>query len=400
MDLRAYLLGTEVYTILGADPESCLNRLNEKGIPIHNVKRTDDFSLTFTVPGGHRRDILRCCDRTYCQGQCVQKIGLKQELKKCLRRPFLILSVLFAVLFTFLMESVLWKIQIEGESEEAERRILYTLRDQGVDIFRKTRTMDTEALRYALLDEVSELSWVAVNLRGGKLTVLALESEPKEEGDMVAPGHLIAHRDGVITESVVLEGMPLVKVGDSVVEGQILVSGFEDYGIYMKGVCAQGEIHGQTWYRGTVITPSVRGIKEFTGRAWQEIYIIFGRKSINLSGSSSNLGVTCDKIVSTKQLSPSDYPLPLYLQRVIYREYRIREAPMPREDAQDLLCRSWESCLLSSMVAGRIESTDQVCFEEGGLYILQGESICHELLSRPMAMEPPQKGADPIGTDH
>ena len=112
------------------------------------------------------------------------------------------------------------------------------------------------------------------------------------------------------------------------------------------------------------------------------------------------MGVTCDKIISTKQLSPSDYPLPLYLQRVIYREYRIREAPMPREDAQDLLCRSWESCLLSSMVAGRIESTDQVCFEEGGLYILQGESICHELLSRPMAMEPPQKGADPIGTDH
>ena len=400
MDLGAYLLGTEVYTILGADPESCMNRLNQQGIPIHNVKRTDDFSLTFIAPAGHSREIFHCCDKTYCQGRCVKRMGLKQDLKKGLRRPFLILSVLLAVLLTFLMESVLWKIQIEGETEDAERKILHTLREQGVDIFKQTKAMDTEDLRYALLDEVSELSWVAVNLRGGKLTVLALESEEEEEPQNGAPCHLIALRDGVITESVVLEGMSLVKVGDSVAQGQILVSGFEDYGIYMKGVCAQGEIHGQTWYRGTVVTPSLKGIKEYTGRTWQEIYIIFGRKSINLSGSSSNLGVTCDKIVSTKQLCPSEYPLPLYLQRVIYREYRIREAPMPREEAQELLCRSWESCLLSSMVAGRIESTEQVCFEEGGLYILQGESICHELLSRPMALEPPQKGADPIGADH
>ncbi len=400
MGLRDYIFGTGAYTVTGADPEGCLNKLNINGIPLQNIQKEDDLTYTFTAPLPREQEILTLAERSYCQGFCSGRYGLKVDLQKLLHRPFLLISLVIALFLTFSMGSLVWKIRIDAGDDHAEWKIRHVLRDLGVDIWCRTEDVDPLHLRYALLNEIPELSWVAVNPKGGKLTVLALLKEKVENTADTGPCNLVAVREGVITESTVLEGMDLVKVGDSVSQGQILVSGIEDYGLYMKLVRAEGEIYGQTWYRGTLVTPSKRAVKQYTGDISHEIRIIFGRKSINLSGSSSNLGVSCDKIINTIQLSPPGCPFPLYLQRVTYREYILQDQPMPRETAQELLCRSWESCLLSSMVAGKIQQTDSVCFEKGGLYILQGESVCEELISRPMSPEPSQKGADPIGTDH
>ena len=394
------LKGTAVYEIEGADPDGCVNRIAEAGIQIWNVRKIDDFTYTFVGPAREETLILSMIRKCYCTGSCLEKRGFYWDLKKLCLRPFLPISVILAFLITCMMSSLIWIIAVQVEDPEIEREIRYALREMGVDIWSPSENVDPTELRYALLNRIPELSWVAVNPKGGKITVFANTMLSQMDQETNLPRNLVAVRDGVITDSVVLEGMALVKPGDSVKKGQILISGIEDYGIYMKAVCADGEIYGQTWRQGTVVTLSQRSLKQYTGRSWQEYFILFGRKSINLSGSSRNLGVTCDKIIDTKQISPPDSALPLYLQRVTYREYVLQDQPMPRDPALELLCRSWETCLLSSMVAGRIESTDFVCFENGGLYIFQGQSVCQELLTRPMPLDPPEKGADPIGTDH
>ena len=400
MGVREYIVGTAVYTVTGADTEGCLNHLTREGIPVWNINRVDPLTLAFHSRERLEQQILAIVDRACCHGQCTNKRGMRQDLSAALRRPILLLSLIAAMVLSFLMEGLIWKIHIDVEDPDTETEIAHVLRDMGVDIWKHSKAVDPQELRYALLNRIPQLSWVAVNPRGGKLTVLALCKEREEQTSHSAPCNLVACRDGVITESVVLEGMPLVKTGQSVRAGQILVSGIEDYGIYLKAVQATGEIYGQTWRQGTLVTPSVEGIKHYTGRTSQEINLIVGRKFINLKGSSSILGGTCDKMIDTEQMCLPGCPFPLYLQRVTYREYTILEHPMPRDRALELLCGSWENCLLSSMVAGRVEKTDSVCFEEGGLYIFCGESICHELLSRPMELEPLMKGEDPIGTDH
>ena len=400
MGIKSYMFGTGVYSLQGADPEGCLNKISHHNITLWNIDRKDTFSVTFSAPLSEEKNLTDLSEKAYCNISLIKRYGLVCDLRKLLHRPFLLLSVLGAFCLTFLLESLIWNIQIHTDSDTIELQIRHVLQDYGVDIWTKSKTMEPQSLRYHLLNEIPELSWVAVNRKGGKLTVLAIETESEEQKDRSTFCHLIAARDGVITESIVLEGMDLVKVGDSVKQGQVLISGIEDYGLYMKAVRAEGEIYGQTWYQGTLVTPSTTGVKQYTGRSRQEIRILFGRKSINLSGSSSNLGVTCDKIIDTKQFSLPGYSFPLSLQRVTYREYTVIDDPMPQDVAQDLLCHSWESCLLSTMVAGRIEKTTSVCFEKGGLYVMQGESICHELLSRPIYPMPSEKGADPIGTDH
>ncbi len=400
MGMKDYILGWATYEITGAEPEACLNRLTGAGIPIWSLDRRDPLTLSFTSRPGHETRIRDLAGRTCCQVRRTAVGGLKQDLLRLLHRPVLLLSVVTAMVLSFLMEGLIWKIHIDAGDPAAAEEISHVLRDMGVDLWHPSKGVDPQELRYALLNRIPDLSWVAVNPRGGKITVLALSNDPQEEEDNTSPCHLIACRDGVITESMILEGMALVKTGQSVQKGQLLVSGIEDYGIYMKAVRATGEIYGQTWHQGTMVTPSQRSVKHYTGRTYRETNLILGRKFINLQGSSSILGGTCDKMIDTEQIGLPGCPFPLYLQRVTYREYTIQAVSLPRDQALELLCGSWENSLLSAMVAGRVEKTDSVCFEEGGLYIFCGESICHELLSRPMELVPLMKGEDPIGTDH
>lgn len=400
MTFREYITGIGRYTVTGADPESCLNKLSAEGIYLWDIVQSEPLTYTFTSYLKAEARILAICESSYCYGECICKKGMGPDLMRLLSRPMLILSLTAALILSFLLEGLIWKIHIDVDDPKIVPEISHALRDLGIDIWTRTKHVEPSELRYNLLNTIPELSWVAVNPKGGKLTILALVKESTEDRSHTSPGNLIACREGIITESVVLEGMPLVKIGQSVRAGQILVSGVEDYGLYLKAVRAEGELYGQTWYSGTLVTPSTQQVKQYTGRTFEEINLIIGRKFINLQGSSSILGVTCDKMIDTEQFSLPGCPFPLYFQRVTYREYTTKTEPIPREQALGLLWDSWDSCLRSSMVAGRVEHTDYDCFEEGGLYIFCGESICHELLSRFMELAPLMKGEDPIGTDH
>ena len=100
-------------------------------------------------------------------------------------------------------------------------------------------------------------------------------------------------------------------------------------------------------------------------------------------------------MIDTKQLSLPGFRFPLMLQRITYREYILEPASLSSVDAKELLAQRWNRSLMSAMVAGTVEHTDSVCFENGGLYIMQSESICNELLSRTMPLEPPYEGEMP-----
>ena len=89
--------------------------------------------------------------------------------------------------------------------------------------------------------------------------------------------------DELLTNGVIV---PPCKVGDTVKAGQILTSGFEDYGLCLKAVRAEGEIFGRTWYTGTVLRPAVEWEKAYTGQVFVQRSLIVGRKRINLSERS------------------------------------------------------------------------------------------------------------------
>ena len=394
MNLTQYIQGISKYRLKGADIESCLSRYGKEGLPLYDIRKESDFSCTFLAEPTYEPRLKALASGTCCELSRLWQKGLRRDTGRLLRRPFLLASVFLAILFSFLLHRRIFLIDIPHSPGVDSHSILRSLQNQGINVGCSAKDLDLQKLKYRLLQDVPDLAWVAVNRRGGQLSILTLPREEAPEGQSPGPAHLISCTEGIITELNVHEGMELCKVGDSVSKGQVLVSGIEDYGLYLRAVRAEGEIYGRTWHTGTVIFPSQQPQKHYTGRSESVWSIIFGRKRINLSGNSSIYGVLCDKMISTEQFRLPSCPFPLYLEHTVYLEYTLQEQPFPQGLAEELLAQSWQEQLLDSMIAGQVEQTASVCFENGGLYIFRAQSSCRELLSRALPIESPFEGEE------
>ena len=239
-----------------------------------------------------------------------------------------------------------------------------------------------------MLLRMPELAWLAVNRSGGRVQVLVTErQQPPDTRAPYAVANVVAARDGVLTEVSVTEGMRLCAVGDTVRQGQLLVSGYEDYGLFIRPVCASAEIYARTWHTGTVVTPAERLEKRYTGREWKQVTLIVGKKRIKLWGNSSISQQDCDKMIVEKAVRTSGYAYPLRLETAILREYVLEPAPAPQVQTEKLLQEAWRRAVQAQMLAGRIDVTQESLLMQGGLCILQAQSDCTELISRTLPLE-------------
>lgn len=393
MGLLSYLQGKSRLRIIGAAPEHCLNALTKAGISFSNVEREDALHYCISLTPRDARRAQELAGKCFCDVEILQECGAGFDLKRAAKRPVLLLGLLLCLFFSFYLQSYVWVIDIDGCEALPDEKLLRTLSDMEICVGMRADEIDMQTLRAELLKELPELSWVALNRTGGRICVLVCAREEKKDNQpQYAAADLIAVRDGVITHGNVSEGMRLFQIGESVKEGQVLVSGFEDYGLCLKGVCASGEIYGQTWHTGALAMPSQRMKKCYTGRTWTKRTLILGRKRINLSGNSSFLGTLCDKITDKTQLRLPNYRFPVVLETELFREYTLAPEKLPRYEAERMLLEAWQRELENSMVAGKIEQTTHHCIESGGLYVLQAKSICNELISRVKPMQMPYEG--------
>ena len=392
MKRSAYLHGACRYELTGADPLLCFRRMTEAGISLWDIAQQHALTYTFYAPRSDAVSIEKIALRSCCELKMTAVYGLRRDIQRLLSRPFLVFGVFVAFLLGFFLQTRIWIIEVQDCEQADEAVILHALQDLGVKIGMRGKEIEEQSLKFELLQGIRDLSWVAVNRSGGRLTVLTLGREEEENRDLLSASHLVACRDGIITELTVLEGVELCKVGDSVSKGQTLVSGIEDYGLYLRAVESEGEIYGQTWHEGTMVHPAKWLEKTYTGRQWKGLSIIIGRKRINFSRNSSILGASCDKMVDSIQLRLFGYEFPVYFRREICKEYRTSEVPVDPHAAEEELRTAWTELVCSDMVAGRIEETQSTCIENGGLYILQGESLCHELISRSLPIHAPFEG--------
>lgn len=388
-------------SIKGASPQDCLNLLTQAGIPFWAVERADELCYYISAPYRKEKPVEKIALRAFCTAEHVSGRGLPLLLKKSLRRPALILCMAAAIALCFLLQSRIWVIEVKGNSRVPQEVILRALADLGIEPGANGADYDPQLLKMKMLNAVPELSWIAANRTGGKITVLVTERDlPQEEPESAPAGNLVASSDGVIVDYSVSEGLRLFQRGEAVTKGQILVSGYEDYGLCMRAVCAEGEIYANTWRQGTVVTPSVTLEKTYTGREWKQITLLVGRKRIKICGNSGISVGSCDKMIDVKRLRLPGYEFPVAVETATYREYTLRERPIDPDAVRGELEHAWETMTRADMIAGVIERTDYRYSQSDMLCVLRAESVCREMIARFVPIYGHYEGENYDGTDH
>lgn len=170
----------------------------------------------------------------------VKRYGLPFKLKSNRRklRTTFCLAVFFITLW--ILSHHIWSIEIVGNKVTNKTDIISALREIGIYEGVRSSDVSPKTDRERLLLKLDTLSWCSLNVEGSRLTVNVSEITEKETAKV--PVNLIAEYDGIIKKINVTSGSCLVKVGDTVATGEVLVSGIIESAEGTKFAASSGEI--------------------------------------------------------------------------------------------------------------------------------------------------------------
>jgi similar to stage IV sporulation protein len=221
-----------------------------------------------------------------------------------------------------------------------------------------------------------------VNVHGSRAEVIVRERIPKPEVvPEDEPTNVVAEKSGILTELRVLRGETLVKTGQTVLAGDILVSGFVTSSFApVRMEHAMAEIKARTWYELSACSPLTEEIKVPDGKDKSRYAVIFFGRRINFYAGSGILWPNCDKIKEEKKLALKDvFTLPVKLVKETCRPYRTVTV---RRDENALLAELQDS--LSERLAkeigedGSVVSTAFSSAKSGGVLIVTLRAECNE----------------------
>ena len=384
MDFWQSVNGMVTLRITCADPPGILTAIHNACIVLHHVTMPDEMTLTVTV---RRQDVSTLHRILKNKGVDIQRDrhwGLYWALRSLLRRPVLLGGILFLLALCAYLPTRVFFFRVEGNVTVPTRLILEQAAACGLDFGASRRAVRSEKVKNALLEAVPQLQWAGVNTAGCVATISVRERQLSSPQDATGGvSSIVATRDGIIQEVTVTGGSAACKVGQAVKKGQILVSGYTDCGISIRGERAKGEVYAVTERKITASMPTdwtYRGENQTVAKKYG---LIIGKKRINFYKGSGLLDTGCVKMYEEKFLTlPGGWQLPLAIVTEVWISFPSASVSVSVDEASTALTDLAREHLQQIMIAGRILSKSETVSQEDGVLKLEGVYGCLEMIGK------------------
>ena len=300
--VRKYLSGYLKIQIFGYSPERFLNLCSYQNINLWDLNVKDRaYEMKISVKDFRKlKPIIR---KTKTKVKVVQRYGFPFFLQKYKTRQFLLLGLLMGILFLFLMSEFVWKIEIAGNIRCSDEEIRMFLKTINIEEGKRKKDISCEEIAKRMRENFDDVIWVSASMDGVELKIEVKENMDRvyeEERKESAPMDIVADKDGIVKRIITSKGRPMVKAGDEVKKGDVLVSGtieilndaMEVTGYQYQ--VAEAEIYIQTEYTYADQVEHTYEIMEVTGKKNYQIWLETNHK-IFFIGSHKN-GYKYEKI--------------------------------------------------------------------------------------------------------
>ncbi len=326
------LRGFVRFTLKGGFPERFISLVSRDGIKIRDLHIRDGYSVAYVCAADYKK-LRRHAKSCGCRIRIEKKFGFPFFLRRNRKRKGLAVGTVTALLMLFALSRSVWLIEVGGSTSLSEGEILFALRSQGVFPGALKSSINILAAEQNTVLSLPSVSRVALNLRGSKLyAVVSDRTVPPEIIPLSAPCNIVASRGGTVTRISAFCGIPNVLVGDSVAQGDLLVSGISESG---NGVHAIAEVIARVPVKIEVFTPFTSTVKEYTGRKCKKTTLHFLNLNIPLSFFKKMSYNNYEVMSETEFLRFSGGSLPIGKTVTEYLEFESVQKTLSREEAAE-----------------------------------------------------------------
>lgn len=287
-----YIKGYLIISIKGVFAERFINICVHRGILLWDVS----FKNGAFVGKIGTKDFFKIRNIAFVTRsriRIVRRRGLPFLLKQYQSRwPVIFGILLFAAIVNFTSTHIM-SVDITGNERIPTELLRQQLDQVGVGFGKSVSGLTPDQIRNQMIVANNDIAWLGVNIRGSRVYIEITERLDTESVPHVTEEkcNVVAAKDGVIRRLEVKQGQTVVKKGDAVREGDLLVSGIMDsvYGGF-RTVHAYGDIYAETEYAATREYPLKYTEREYTGRETARYSLRLMGREINLYPNSMSPG--------------------------------------------------------------------------------------------------------------
>ena len=351
-------------TFCGLNLTRLLCTLCKSGIVLLSVTKCGQ-SCSITVNYRDKKRLLQLLEERCYNVTDVQSFGAVARLTFVKQHIVLVVALVFMIAVCMVMSNYCCKIVVTGDV--APQVVLEQMSKLQVQVGTNLRTLNIDHLENALAVNL-EVTYAVVTRRGGVLYVQTVAKRPTDNPiDMHKRRDIVATCDGIVESVLCEQGTPIVKVGDCVKTGDMLIQGLRRFSddttqdVYAMGrVVVVQSVSGFAPYTGTITQLQPTGNK----KTFTQV-VLFGKA----------YGKTCNFThyqVETK--TTYLHPLNLEVQQVTYHQMAFVTVNATLDDClHQLTEQSLQLALLRCNFA--VTNTQFVTTQSGVTAILQGRSV-------------------------
>lgn len=338
--LYRLLFGYVRVNATGFNLERFINLVTRRNIVLWNIKRKDG-SISFNVRAKDFKKLIGFSKKASVKLKITGKYGQPFFLKRYRKRYVLIGGIIVFLLLMCYMTSFIWLIEIDGNSRLSDYEIMNALNANGLKTGAFKGKLNTTDIERNVKNNVDGIEWISININGTKATVNIKESlDVITTHDTVTPCDIISDKNALISDIMVNTGKPMVKVGDVVRKGDVLISADITYqqdgvDIIYGSVYSSGSIKGKVVRKISKTIPYTLNLKRYTQNSLSSYNIKIFNTNFNTNFTKSAVYFeNYDIIREIKQLSIGErFPLPIIITKLVYREYNAEKIKLSHSDA-------------------------------------------------------------------
>ncbi len=335
-----YIRGYVIIYVTGFSVERFINLAVNRGIFIWDVA-PERNKVIMKAAVKNADELKQCGIKTGCRFEIIGEYGLPVLLRRCMERKAYIGGLAAFAAVMYIMSSFIWTVKVVGTDRISAEDIIESCAERGIAPGKLKYGIDLYGAGESLMLEYKDISWIALNLKGTGITVNIVETIPETEYvERETPTDVVADSDGVIISIAASAGTPMVKEGDEVKKGDILISSvvaLKDGEVQtgQKQVCAAGEVTAEKKYELEGTVPLNYNEKVFTGKTKTDYSINIGDKSFNFV--SPKLPDDYETVTSDSlDFEIGDYIIPFGINKTVYGERIIEKVKRTKEEAEEL----------------------------------------------------------------
>ena len=237
------------FTIEGLNLSRAVCELQNMGVEMFDITFCDVKRLTFTT-------YVKDCDKVvaYLEKKCynitnIEKIGVLSSVA-FLKTHLLSICMLFITIFVLCIIGTRCTDIIIYAPQDVCEEVEQTLKEMGVVKGISKKEISFDSIENAVCVATPTIKYAFASFSGSRLIIqVEMRAIADQPIDNVTPQDIVATSNGKITRILVVNGTPLVKVGDDVHVGQVLIKGET---VFPDGTVTPVKAIGEVWATSTL----------------------------------------------------------------------------------------------------------------------------------------------------